>query len=325
LSAARSSFPETLADDTLIALESGRRRVLIAPRVGGAIAAFYDLIGDDQPLHWLRPATAEALAVRNPLGMASFPLLPYCNRLRDARFTFNGEHVDLSRDGNAFDHALHGNAWRREWTVGAREASTLELHFLHEPGDAPGHHWPYRYNATQRFELSEQGLFVTLTLRNLSDRPMPFGFGHHPYYPRTPATRIHAQVRAMWHATPDLLPTHLGPHAVVDQLGSAEGLLADAVDLDNNFAGWSRQATIAWPDEGRSITLSADAPFDHMVLYAPSAHPDLLCVEPVSNTADFLNLNAPKGDTGGAILEAGESAQGRFGWTPARESAARQS
>jgi aldose 1-epimerase len=300
----------------LIELRAGVRRALVAPHVGGAIAAFYDLGAHGVRSHWLRPASMQALRSTDPLGMASFPLLPYCNRLRDARFTFDGRVIDLSADGNAFDHALHGHAWRRPWRVGACTEATVEMHFTHEPGDEPAHHWPYRYEATQRIELTEKGLFVTMSACNLSDRPMPFGMGHHPYYPRTPATRIVARARAMWHATPDLLPTHLGAHPAVDALASENGMPADAFDLDSNFAGWSRTATIAWDDEHRRVTLSAEAPFDHMVLYAPAAHPDLLCVEPVSNTVDFLNLDAPRADTGGCVLLPGERMEGRFGWLP---------
>jgi aldose 1-epimerase len=310
------AFRDSLSDAALIELRVGRRRALIAPHVGGAIAAFYDLSEGGNALHWLRPATASALAEVNPLAMGSFPLLPYCNRLRDARFAFDGQHIDLSRDGNAFDHALHGHAWRRAWRVGTQASNAVELHLLHEPGDEAAHHWPYKYEAMQRFELSGEGLSVTISIRNLADRPMPFGMGHHPYYPRTPATRIRANVRAMWHATPDLLPTHLGAHPVVDALAAPEGMLADAFDLDSNFAGWSRTATIDWPDEGRSVTLFADAPFDHMVLYAPAGHRDLLCVEPVSNTVDFLNLDAAREDVGGGILMPGEGVEARFAWAP---------
>src|SRR5258708_32073299 len=143
----------------------GDGRVLLAPHVGGAIAAFYDLPDSARsatPLHWLRPASADALASCNPLGMASFPLLPYCNRLRDARFVFDGHKVDLSHDGNSFDHALHGHAWRRPWRVGLMSSNTAELHLNHEPGDEPAHHWPYRYEAAQRVGLdASEGLFVT--------------------------------------------------------------------------------------------------------------------------------------------------------------------
>ena len=183
---ADDAFRIALNDPALIELRFEDRRVLLAPHVGGAIAAFYDMPdggnGGRGALHWLRPASADALAACNPLGMASFPLLPYCNRLRDARFVFDGREVDLSGDGNAFDHALHGHAWRRPWRVGLLSSTVLEMHLNHEPGGEPAHHWPYRYEATQRFELDDSGLFVTMSIRNLADQPMPFGMGHHPYY-----------------------------------------------------------------------------------------------------------------------------------------------
>jgi aldose 1-epimerase len=300
---------------TLVELRHGERRVLLAPHVGGAIAAF-DERRDGRVLDWLRPATPEALAARDPLGMASFPLLPYCNRIRDARFQFDGQIVDLSEDGNAFAHALHGNAWRLPWRVGEVSDSRARLHLLHEPSRAAAHHWPFAYEATQDLVLDANTLKVTLSARNLSDRPMPFGMGHHPYYPRTRNTRVHARVAAMWHSTPDLLPTHAGPHPCVDAMASQEGMSADAFDLDNNFACWARTATIAWPDEHRSITLDADAAFAHMVVYAPAAHADLLCVEPVSNVADWVNLARIEGALkGGAVLMPGESVRATFGWT----------
>src|ERR1700758_1748455 len=65
----------------LVTLSAGALRAVLAPEVGGALAAFYE-VTPDGPLHWLRPAVAEAFEVRDPLGMASFPLLPYCNRIR---------------------------------------------------------------------------------------------------------------------------------------------------------------------------------------------------------------------------------------------------
>jgi aldose 1-epimerase len=302
-------------ENALIELCAGNRRALVAPHVGGALAAFYDIEPDAAKLHWLRPASVAALAARDPLGMSSFPLLPYCNRLRDARFTFQGQEIDLCADGNPYAHALHGHAWRRPWRVGVLTESTVELRFAHEPCDVPGYRWPFRYEASQRIELTEEGLFVSMTARNLDTRPMPFGMGHHPYYPRTAATRIMTRARAMWHATPDLLPTHLGAHLAVTAMGEPAGMSADAFDLDNNFAGWSRAATIVWPDEGRWVTLTAEPPFDHMVVYAPAAHPELLCVEPVSNTADFLNLDAPGADVGGCVLQPGQTIASRFGWT----------
>ena len=304
-----------LDDPSLIALRSGRAELRVAPQVGGSIAAYYERTGEGL-LHWLRPATRAALAARDPLQMASFPLFPYCNRIRNARFEFDGRPINLAGDGNTFAHALHGHAWRRAWQVGARTASSVQLDLDHTPDPRVTGDWPFRYSARQQIELIGDALHVTLSARNLDDGPMPFGMGHHPYYPRTRDTRVTASVAAMWHADPAVLPTHLGAHPAVEAL--REGMLADAFDLDNNFTGWGREAVIAWPEERREVTLIADAKFGQMVVFAPASEA-LLCVEPVSNTTDCFNLSSETREhVGGCVLMPGEEISGVLKWVPAR-------
>ncbi|MCX4151172.1 MULTISPECIES: aldose 1-epimerase [Paraburkholderia] len=299
---------------SLVTLTEGAMHVVVAPEVGGALAAYCESTPEG-PLHWLRPATQAAFDQRDPLRMASFPLFPYCNRIRDARFQFNGGTVDLNGNDLRFTHALHGNAWRHPWQVGARTESSVELHFEHEPDSRQPGDWPFRYRAQQRIELVGGALRITLSAQNLGDRPMPFGMGHHPYYPRTAQTRVYAEVQAMWHADADVLPTHLGPHPAVEAL--RHGMSPDAFALDNNFANWSREATIAWPDEHRQLTMTADAPFDHMVVFAP-ANDAQLCVEPVTNTTDCFNAMGMREQVGGCVLQPGEEIAAALNWTPRR-------
>ncbi|WP_345812522.1 aldose 1-epimerase [Paraburkholderia sp. PREW-6R] len=301
---------------TLVTLTAGPLRLVTAPEIGGALAAFYE-VTPDGPLHWLRPASQAAFDTRDPLRMSSFPLLPYCNRIRDARFSFDGKTIDLAGNDPRFAHALHGNAWRRPWQVGERTAASVTLAFEHVPDARQPGDWPFHYRAEQRIELKSGALYITLAAQNLSARPMPFGMGHHPYYPRTAQTRIYADVRAMWHSDADVLPTRLGPHPAVEALH--EGMSADAFDLDNNFANWSREATIAWPDEQRSLVMTADAPFDHTVIFAPASDRTQLCVEPVTNTTDSFNGVGTREQVGGCVLQPGEAITATVKWTPQRD------
>lgn len=307
-----------LDDGSLVTLRCGARRAIVAPNVGGSIAAFYDE-GEEGAVHWLRPATRAAIDESDPLRMASFPLMPYCNRIRDGRFTFDGQPFRLPTVTGEFGHALHGHAWRRPWQVGLSRPNELELHFRHDAARQtgadvePDASWPFSYEARQRLVLSDEGLSVRLWARNLSAQPMPFGFGHHPYYPRPEGTRITTKVRAMWKADADLLPVSIGAHPAVDAL--AEGMLVDQFALDNNFAGWEREATIAWPGEKRCLTLRADAPLDFFVLFSPANTP-FFCAEPVSNTTDWLNSDASHGDVGGCVLAPGEVIEAGFAWVP---------
>ena len=147
---------------------------------------------------------------------------------------------------------------------------------------------------------------------------MPLGMGHHPYYPRTADTRIYTEVAAMWRSNADLLPEDLIQHPAVHAMASDDGLDPAGFDLDNNFTDWSRTATIAWPAERRRLIMQADPAFAHLVVFAPSAAPDLLCVEPVSNTTDWLNAprtgKGARDGYGGQILAPGEAVTASFRW-----------
>ncbi|AWK88752.1 aldose 1-epimerase [Azospirillum thermophilum] len=294
----------------VVTIAAGPFTLDVAPQVGGSIARFAGL-WDGRPIDWLRPASAEAIADRNPLGMASFPLIPYCNRIRDGHFTFDGVEVTLPQNYAASRHAIHGDAWRRPWTVASHGDSTLSLAFEHEPAA-----WPFAYSAAQVFELSEAGLQVTLAVTNRGDRPMPLGLGHHPYWPRTPETTITATVDAIWSADEEVMPTALERSWVCERL--ATGLRVSDADLDNNFTGWDRTATVRWPERNAAMRMVADAPLDFMVAYTPSAY-DFFCLEPVSNCTDWPNLtHLGREKVGGMVLAPGESTQAAFRLEPCR-------
>ncbi|WP_321842942.1 aldose 1-epimerase [Paraburkholderia bannensis] len=320
-SSSASPFDAAALDDgQIVALAHGRAHALIAPHVGGSIAAWYDQDSTAAAAHhWLRPATRAAIDARDPLGMASFPLMPYCNRIRDGRFRFEGEMIDLPSGTGALRHALHGHAWRRPWQIESQERNTVTLHFAHEAPARGGEGWPFSYEARQHITLDETGLSVRLWARNLGTRTMPFGFGHHPYYPKPPGTRLSARVRAMWEIDAEVLPIALSAHPAVDALEN--GMIVDEFDLDNNFSGWRREALIEWPGEGRRLALRASAPLDYFVLYSAQGLP-WFCAEPVSNTTDWLNLQldglAGRLDVGGTALAPGESVETQLSWVPER-------
>jgi aldose 1-epimerase len=119
----------------------------------------------------------------------------------------------------------------------------------------------------------------------------------------------------MWATDAEVMPTTL-----VDpdpRLGSSEGLLVDAVALDNAFTGWHRPATIRWPGRGARLRLEATAPLDFLVVYAPPAE-SYFCAEPVSHCTDAFNLAAQAiDDTGMLVLEPGASVSATVRLRPA--------
>jgi aldose 1-epimerase len=306
-------------EPSLVPLSAGELHVALAPDCGGSIAAFSRLWSDqghEHETHWLRPATAEGLAARNPLAMGSFPLVPFCNRIRDGRARFAGREIRMAPNHPTEHqpHPLHGIGWLRPWAVEEVTARRAVLSLRVEASAA----WPWAFSARQVFELDERQLQVTVELRNDDTAPMPAGIGHHPYFPHPPGTRLAAATAAMWEADAEVMPTALSVTPAVHRL--REGVVLRDLDLDNNFTGWSHEARVDWPAQGtsapNSLVLKAEPPLDFFVVYCPPQY-DFFCAEPVSQCTDWVNLpQAGREQVGGAVLAPGQTLAARFSLVP---------
>lgn len=321
LSAQALSVPE------LLSLQSGDLILEIAPGVGGALAAFYSPARENRArIDWLRPASPAALAARDPLGMASFPLMPWCNRLRGGRALAYGDHgrpIQLAPNYQDSPHTIHGVGWQQPWQLSHCTPDSALLEFVYRPAARKneGAHigWPWAFSAWQDFKLDANGLACQMTLRNDSDGVMPFGLGHHPYFPHLPGTRLQCDFSPeaqIWEGDASCLPTGLAQPAFLQDL--RQGMELARLNLDNNFTGWQRRFTVDWPGLGpgqarRQLTLTAASPLDFFVLYCPKGVP-FFCAEPVSNCTDWLNLKSqvPASSLGGGELAPGASLSTTF-------------
>ncbi|MEO8156353.1 MAG: aldose 1-epimerase [Betaproteobacteria bacterium] len=294
-------------DKAVISISAGALHLEIAPSIGGSIARFYSK-EKGPSVEWLRPASAEGLAQGNPQMMSSFPLVPFSGRVRDGRFVFGGRHISLVHNFGNSPHAIHGNAWKLPWKITAHDAASASLVLEHERGD-----WPFAYRAEQHFVLTPRSLEIELLISNTDAAAMPVGIGHHPYFPYTESMTLQAEVSQMWESEHDM-PVRLTRNDTVESL--ARGLKMASVKLDNNFIGWKHAATLRWPETGRRLRMTAQTPLSYLVVFTPPSR-DFLCVEPVSNTVDWLNLgDLPAEQIGGAILSPGASISGRVRFEP---------
>lgn len=285
----------TFVASGVVTLSSGAARCQIAPGAGGAVAGYWWESGGRR-IDWLRPASSAAVAQGEAGEMASFPMVPYGSRIRDARFLFCGrEVVETPGDGER-RHALHGHGWRCGWAVVERGEDRLVLEYEHAAGA-----WPWPYRARQSFALTPEALEMTLELENRSDALMPAGLGFHPFFPRTPEVTVTARTNGVWLNDAELMPTE---HAAVPPgWDLAGGRRIAALALDNVFTGWSGEAVVTWPEHRARLRLSAMQPLlSFLVLYTPRDR-DFFCVEPASHVTDAVNL-AREGvpDTGLRVL-----------------------
>ncbi len=273
-------------------LAAGHLRLELSPSIGGAICRF----------EWVDPGSSRPILrqchspLEKVLDAASFPLVPYVNRIRGGRFTFGEREIRLAPNMAGDPSPLHGQGWLNPWAVENSTERRAVLTYSHDAGE-----WPWAYSARQEFALDEHGFDLTLICRNLDAEPMPCGLGQHPYFPCGPQTRLDTRVTHAWTVDEKVLPVDKipadGRYDLKDRLVCGQG-------LDNGFGGWGGEARMSDPDWPYDVRLSSPET-RFFQLYSP-AQGGIFVAEPVSHAN--AALNAPAGewrDLGIRVLEPG--------------------
>lgn len=259
----------------LVKLRAGPLELSLSPAVGGSIAGFAFRDGD-RSVPIMRGAEGMPEEV---LAAASFPLVPYVNRIRGGRFTFRGRTITLQPNMPGDPSPLHGQGWLGQWRVESATSSEAVLEFEHGAGE-----WPWSYVARQHFSLDAGGLSIELTCRNLSADPMPCGLGQHPYFHCTPQTRLQTGIEHVWTIDDKILPVErvaaIGEYDLADRAVCGLG-------LDHGFGGWSGKAILSDPAWPFRLTMSSPAA-RFFQLYSPPTG-GIFVIEPVTHANAALN------------------------------------
>ena len=287
----------------IIELGTSLARVRIAPEMGGSIAAF---TFDGRPV--LRPTPDAAIAECDVRRAACYPLVPYSNRIRDARLRFGDRDYALARNFGTHPHAIHGVGWQRPWSVAAASRDHARLTLHHDARGESAAAWPWPFDAVQAFDLAEGGkgdavlMTATLTLVNAGSAPFPFGLGFHPFFVKDQATRLGFVADTVWRNDATQLPQQQVAIPPEWQFDPPHPLAA--IVIDNVFTGWRGLATIAAP-AGPTTALTADRALGFLVVYAPPGS-DFVAVEPVTHETDAFNrVAAGASGTGMRVLPPG--------------------
>jgi aldose 1-epimerase len=260
----------------VLTLTRGSDRCTLIPAIGGGIAAW---TVDSEDL--MRPASGASVAAQDPFGMASFPLVPYSNRIGNGTFAWGGKRYSLALNFQPEPHAIHGVGFERAWQVRARDAESATLVLNHRPGAS----WPFAFEAEQRITLGERTLTIEMRALNLANIAVPLSFGHHPYFPRDGAW-LKFRAQSVWLVGDDGLPSlAVKPF---DKFDYANGMPVTRGDVDHCFSGWDGGAEIFWPERGTGVRIEASDALRCAVVCIRSDL-DGFCFEPVPHLNDVIN------------------------------------
>jgi len=259
-----------LAPGPLLTIGEGRLEVDIAASAGGRIAQIR-CDGIEQLLGHGEHGAEAAIA------WGCYPMVPWCGRLREGRFVFQGR--DYRVPVNLGAHAIHGVGFLMPWQVveqGARHAA-LELTL---PRD---HRWPFGGLARQRIGVSGSRLQLELSA-TAGGQAMPVALGWHPWF-RKPE-RLEFQPDAMY-------PRDADGIAVLPPVPVQRG------PWDDCFVN---RREVVLHRAGQRLRLVSECT-DWVVYDAPTF---ATCVEPQTAPPDSFNLQP------GQMLQPGESLSARF-------------
>lgn len=282
----------------MIELRSGALRCELMPELGGCIAGFWL---DDVPV--LRSTPAAQLQSARQSGC--YPLVPFSNRIGQATLVWQGTQHPLVRNDGDEPHAIHGVGWQRPWEVLDADERSAMLAYEHRP-DAS---WPFEFDCSQAFRLSEDSLELTLALTNQSAQPAPVGLGWHPWFPKRPDSHLAFRASGRWEMGPDKLPTTRAPSTGID---------ADCVrlDVDHCYDGWDGQAEL----RDGMLRVRLESNLQRLVAFTNPAR-EYVAVEPVSHVNNAVHLyasGAAATELGLVVLQPGESMMAQLAITVER-------
>jgi aldose 1-epimerase len=242
-------------------------------------------------------------------------LVPWPNRVRDGAYSFDGRDLQLPLTEPARHNASHGLARWVAWSPEEHGTTSVSLGYrlMAQSG------YPWSLDLHVLYDLSADGLTVTQTATNLSDRPAPYASGAHPYLTAGPGPvdtwelSLPAGLRLL--ADERKLPVGEEP---VD--GTAYDFrvtrpLRETV-LDDAFGALTRDedevatTEVRDPATGRGVALWVDRHHPWLMVYSADDQPErrtALAVEPMTappdafrSGRDLLTL-APAGHDGDEV------------------------
>ncbi|NWJ25458.1 aldose 1-epimerase [Rhizobium sp. RM] len=222
--------------------------------------------------------------------MASFPLVPFGNRVEFNQFRFGGKtYAFKSNTSDPF--YVHGDGWLRDWSVEGVGDPSIELAFEHLPDEQSAYH----YRARQRITVSEDTLTLDLSVSNKAAETMPFGLGQHPFFVRTPSVRIKASADEYWSERAGHLPG--SKEEFPSDLDIRTGAGLPKRFINNAFGNWEGTASIEWPELRLEALIETTPSHAVLMLYAPSDRQDFFCLEPMTHLPNAHHMESLGGLT----------------------------
>ncbi|MEV4952558.1 aldose 1-epimerase family protein [Paenarthrobacter nitroguajacolicus] len=228
-------------------------------------------------------------------------LIPWPNRVRDGRWSHDGEDLQLAISEPERGNAIHGLVKYRLHKVVCRSATDLTLQVRIYPSEG----YPFPLDVETTYSVSPQGLKVTHALTNKSARPAPAAIGAHPYIRvgATPMQDVSLTINAASYVVVD---ERLNPVGTSPVSGTPMDLSAgpkvgwlhlDTAFLDLTPAPDGMYRHLLEAPNGDAVEVWGDANYQYAQVYTTTRYPagghrTAVAVEPMTALPNAFNSGA---------------------------------
>lgn len=221
-------------------------------------------------------------------------LVPWPNRIRDGAYSFDGRDHQLALSEPARHNSSHGLARWAAWTPEEHTPTSVSLSYrlMAQTG------YPWTLDLHVLYDLSADGLTVTVTATNLGAEPAPYAAGAHPYLSAGPGPvdRWELSLPAALRLVSDERKLPVGDEPVADTAYDfrvarpvRDTVLDDAFG-DLTYDAGTATAEVRDPATGQGVALWVDDHHRWLMAYTADDQGDAarrsLAVEPMTSPPD---------------------------------------
>src|SRR5690349_3852177 len=172
--AATGNSADTVSDAE-ITLVHGDLRLKVSP-FGASLRGFWREGADGRREEIVTVYTG----AKGKVGGQGDVLIPFPGRVRDGRYTFEGQTYQMVLSDKEGPNAIHGFLRLVAWEVEEQSGSAVTFAASLGADEHPG--YPFALHATVAYSLDDSGMTCRFTVRNVGDRAAPLAAGFHPYF-----------------------------------------------------------------------------------------------------------------------------------------------
>lgn len=283
--------------DTEITLSRDNLRLVVSP-YGASLRGLSRQSGDGAR----QEIVTGYCGAGNKVGGQGDVLIPFPGRVKEGRYTFEGQTHQMKKNDKEAPNAIHGFLRSLIWETENRSEEAVTFSTAFGPHDHEG--YPFALRSQVRYRVTATGMRCEFQIVNTGSGDAPVAAGFHPYFTVGTDTIDAATLEVPFASTleynADLVPTGQVLPVEGTPFDFRRPRNIDQTQFNTCYLNPAREGNaplrvrLSDPATGRAVSVQLDPSFDYVVLYSgdplPEAHRRrALAIEPMTCGSDAFN------------------------------------